>query len=83
MHSDPLWKPVEYRGDFQIGFQDPEPSLNICEAFVAINDILGLEVEDIGQKNEFPIKSLRLCDGVLVHFVSEHFCLIIRLDESS
>ena len=55
MRPDPLGQAVIDRSDFQLGLQDFEAALNVCQRFVALDDGFRHQVFHVGDHQQFAV----------------------------
>src|SRR3546814_6791320 len=81
MGADALREPMEYRGDLQIALEHAKAALDVGQALVALHDLRGAEVADIGQQHQLAVETLGARDGVDIDVVAEAFGLVIGVHE--
>ena len=69
-------------GDQQIALEDAEPAFNVGQTLVALDDLGGAEVRNIGQQHELAVEALGGCDGGFVNGVAEAVGCVVGSNEA-
>lgn len=82
--ADTVGKPVMHRRDLDldIGFEDAEATLDVCEALVARDCVSGGEVRGVGDQRQLSIEKFCLCNGVFIDAPAEAISVEIGLEEA-
>jgi hypothetical protein len=80
MRSGRRWN---IRRDLQIAFKHTKAAFDIGQTFVALYNMRGIEVPDVGEQDQLAVVALGLADGGLVDAVGEPVGVIVRLQVAS
>ena len=73
---------VMRRCDLDVGFENAEAALDVCEALVARDGLGGREIGGVGDQGELPVEKLGLCESAPIDGPAEAVGGVVGLDEA-